>query len=131
MYNPRLASFGKTQKALRREKCQALANQLLAEETFQCLLKPTEETAERESAVGYALVEMSDIIVPMLSQEPTITFRTLNELGPHFHYSCETMKSDWDHALDIEETEARLDGHRVLIIHHPYVVMREAEETCL
>ncbi|KAL4795042.1 hypothetical protein BDV19DRAFT_389699 [Aspergillus venezuelensis] len=136
MCNPRLASFGKTQKALRRAKCQALANQLLADETFQCLLKPTEGTAEKESALGYALTEMSDIIVPMLSQEPTITFRTLNELEPRFHHTCETMESDWDHALNMEGTEARLDGHRVLIIHHPFVVMtrdimREAEETVI
>ncbi|KAL4960981.1 uncharacterized protein BDV14DRAFT_132970 [Aspergillus stella-maris] len=136
MYNSQTASFGKTQKALRRVKCQALAKQLLADETFQCLLKPAEETAERESTLCYALAEMSDIIVPMMFQEPTITFRTLNELKPQFHHTSETVESDWDHALDIEGTEARLDGHRVLITHHPHVVMtrdimRDDEKTII
>ncbi|KAL4806095.1 hypothetical protein BDV18DRAFT_160163 [Aspergillus unguis] len=116
-------TFGKALKARRQARCYALAKQMLADKVFQCMLKSTDDFASREKDLGSALANMVEVIVPMLSQDPILKFRMLDEIEPQFHDSHKGMEADFHHYLDPETDDRhRLDGQRVLIIQYPFAV---------
>ncbi|KAL3466944.1 hypothetical protein BJX64DRAFT_284093 [Aspergillus heterothallicus] len=118
-------NFGKALAARRRARCRSLAKEILSNQTFLSLLKPTDDPARREEALGSRLVDISDTIVPMLSQEPSLELRTLDELEPKYHHTSKTLEAEWCHFLS-QNTDhipsPRLDGSRVLFIENPFAL---------
>ncbi|KAL5335940.1 hypothetical protein BJX70DRAFT_401129 [Aspergillus crustosus] len=122
-------SFAQALKDRRWRKCHLLAKQLLADEIFKCLLEPTSNPTEREKTLGNHLGHMSDRIMGMLSQNPTIKFRTLNQLEPQFCYGQNYTETDLQHGFDRDEVNTRLDGREVLMIQCPSVVYHLVDES--
>ncbi|KAL3469851.1 hypothetical protein BJX99DRAFT_264773 [Aspergillus californicus] len=111
--------FGKALKARRRARCRSLAKEILADKTFQYLLKPTDDLEKREHSLGLALGTFANSAICMLSQNPSLGFKGIHELEPRVDHASENTEAFWDYQL--EEGDATLDGHRVLFIEHPYV----------
>ncbi|KAL3496171.1 hypothetical protein BJX62DRAFT_232676 [Aspergillus germanicus] len=79
----------------------------------------------RQWLLELQLQDISDIIVPMLSQEPTLKLRTLDELEPTYHHSSQTLEPEWCHFLwshPDEVPSSRHDGSRVLFNEHPFAL---------
>jgi hypothetical protein len=118
-------NFGKALAARRRARCRSLAKGILSNQAFLSLLKPTDDPARRKEALGVLLARISDTIVPMLSQEPSLELRTLDELEPTYHHTSRTLEAEWCHFLSLHPDNPpspRLDGSRVLFIEHPFAL---------
>lgn len=114
-------TFGKAIQARRNAKCKALARNLLENKTFLCLLKPTEETDQREGNLVWILQHISQSAVDMQAQVPILGFKTLGDLGDRFEGSSDTFQALPFCFPRLHEGKSRLDGHRVLGITCPYV----------
>ncbi|KAL4920643.1 hypothetical protein BDW62DRAFT_198534 [Aspergillus aurantiobrunneus] len=82
----------------------------------------------RESHLASYLAKIADIAVGVLSQNPILKFHTWHDIQPQFYHDSESVEADWSHALD--EDDPRLDGNRILFIHHPFVfrIHNDSEE---
>ncbi|KAL2826436.1 hypothetical protein BDW59DRAFT_179563 [Aspergillus cavernicola] len=115
-------SFGKAVQAHRSAKCLALASHLLANKTFQCLLKPTDEIEKRLGNLGHILQEIAQSAVDMSAQIPLLGFSTLEDLDDQFFgLSSTTEALPFCFAEYDAQGNTQLDGHRVLGIARPYV----------
>ncbi|KAL4879050.1 hypothetical protein BJY04DRAFT_220644 [Aspergillus karnatakaensis] len=116
------SNYAEKLETRRQTKCHSLAKQILEDKTFKCLLAPTEKPSERATKLGAILMNISTTVIYMLSQNPTISFRTIHELEPKFHHKSPSLEADYQHGLDVFDPSARLDGRDVLMIQYPMTV---------
>ncbi|CEN60439.1 hypothetical protein ASPCAL02879 [Aspergillus calidoustus] len=127
----RPADYEKNLRARRWARCRSLAQQLLVDNVFKHLLKPTTDLAARENLLARELGQISDIAANMHSQNPCLRYHTLHDLSPRFDRASGTMKAYTHVEVEAAEWQDRweggqgidtsLDGRRPLLIEHPYV----------
>ncbi|KAL3451692.1 hypothetical protein BJX65DRAFT_304280 [Aspergillus insuetus] len=104
---------GEATRAHRDAKCTALALKLLANKTFLCLLKKTDEQERRLGNLSYALQHMAQSVVDMSVQIPFLAFRTLDGVDIWFYRTSDTLEPEgYSFAYD-DKKACRINGLRV------------------
>ncbi|KAL4804520.1 hypothetical protein BDV18DRAFT_143327 [Aspergillus unguis] len=119
-------SFGEAMKARRDAKSEALATELLRNETFLSLLKPTEEPDKRLDNLAFLLPRIAQAAVTVMSQPPDLKFQTLKNRDASFLTAPETTSA----AKIRAKSDPSEDEGRLLAIAHPYLftTMNHTEE---
>ncbi|KAJ0427049.1 hypothetical protein BJY00DRAFT_7421 [Aspergillus carlsbadensis] len=117
-------TFGEALEARRHAGCRALAQDLLANDTFRSMFK-TPNNSTRDKELGDFLILAADIAIKIFTHNPVLKFKTLHELQPRFEYEPKGMEAEARfERLDDEDDPEILhayDRHRILYLESPFV----------
>lgn len=115
-------TFGKQTLAHRKAVVNSMVAEMLADKTFQCLLRTPEdpdEAQERDNNLRVAYQDAAELLVDLSTNHCSLDVQPPSEPFPGFCDSSDTMRAAFIHPLN--EGDKRLDGSQVLAYIHPLI----------